>query len=190
MGQIDKTIEVYERLRKNIYRITIEDGTIIDLKFFRENYHHLAGYQHLDDLPDIQDPLYGTDRFYGDIKGKKIKDNRICNSIKFWNIARRIEFFGKIEEILMAGEQKIIVEFDDTKVDTIIKAFYFLYKREGTPYSADYIVYILFVGYDNEKNKYYPATFIVEDSPKFLNGQNTYYCTVEVIPRKKKNKKS
>lgn len=188
MGQIEKTIEVYERLRKNIYRISIEDGTVIDLKFFRENYHHLAGYQHLGDFPDISAPLQGTDQFYREIKNKTIKESQLRQSTKFESIAKRIEFFGKLEEILMAGESKIIVEFDDTKVDSIIKAIYFLYKREGTPYSDDYIIFILFIGYDYDKHKYFPTTYIVEDSPKYLSGQDTYYCTIEVIPRKKKKR--
>ena len=47
MGQIKKTIEVFERLRKPACRINVENGVEILLRFSREHYHHLAGFQHL-----------------------------------------------------------------------------------------------------------------------------------------------
>ena len=51
MEEIKNTIDVFERLRKYQYKITVENGMVIQLRFERERYHHLAGFQHLTDLP-------------------------------------------------------------------------------------------------------------------------------------------
>ena len=57
MEEIKNTIDVFERLRKYQYKITVENGMEILLRFERERYHHLAGFQHLTDLPDVADPI-------------------------------------------------------------------------------------------------------------------------------------
>ena len=57
MEEIQKTLGVFESLRKWQYNIKIENGMEIVLRFGREHYHHLAGFQHLTDLPDISKPI-------------------------------------------------------------------------------------------------------------------------------------
>lgn len=83
MGQIKKTIEVFERLRKPACRINVENGVEILLRFSREHYHHLAGFQHLTDLPDIASPANGRQKFYNDIRKGNIPEERICSSVKY-----------------------------------------------------------------------------------------------------------
>ena len=56
MEEIRSTIDTFDRLRKYQYKITIENGMEIILRLERERYHHLAGFQHLTDLPDIARP--------------------------------------------------------------------------------------------------------------------------------------
>ncbi|MBQ8880742.1 MAG: hypothetical protein IJ030_01015 [Oscillospiraceae bacterium] len=57
MEEIQKSIRVFENLRKYLYRITIENGMEIVLRFEPERYHHLAGFQHITDLTDIANPI-------------------------------------------------------------------------------------------------------------------------------------
>ena len=73
MDQLTKTIQTYEALSKNKYQILIEDGTVINLRFKKENYHHLAGFQHLTDFRDISNPRQGKKQFYQDIREQRIK---------------------------------------------------------------------------------------------------------------------
>ena len=64
MVDLTKTIQVYETLSKNKYQIIIEDGTVINLRFKKENYHHLAGFQHLTDFRDIFQSAAGQEMLF------------------------------------------------------------------------------------------------------------------------------
>ena len=137
MGQIEETIEVYERLRQKKYKINIENGMSFILSFEPEMYHHLVGYQHLTDIVALSSP--GKKRkFYGDIKRGRIAESLIVNSAKYHEILERVQNFKYIEEILSAGEGKVIVEFDKSKLDTDINAKFNLYKREGAALSEQH----------------------------------------------------
>lgn len=186
MDYIQHTISAFERLRKGKYRITIEDGTVIELRFKSENYHHLAGFQHLTDFPDLSDPRQGKKRFYLDVRDGKIAWERIRKSEKYPVIAQRISNFPEIEQIMSTGVQKIIVRFDNAILKTKIEAIYFLYRKKGTPYASDYMVCMLFLGQDRRTGEYFPTTFVAEPSNRYLSGQELLNCTIELqMPKKK-----
>ena len=71
MQEIQNSIEVFDRLRKYSYKITIENGMEILLRFSREHYHHLAGFQHLTDMETISNPA-SKQKFFGDMKKERI----------------------------------------------------------------------------------------------------------------------
>ena len=182
MGQIDDTIAVYERLCKKRYKVTIENGVMFHLVFEQSRYHHLVGYQHLTDITDVSDPMYGKARFYRLLNNGKIPVENITKSVHFSYIAERIQFFTYIEEIVGASDCKIIVEFDNTKAQSDIEAKFFLYKREGNPLNKEPVTYYaLFIGYDDLNGVYYPATYIVEHSKKYVDNQNMLDCRIEVV---------
>ena len=182
MGQIENSVCVYERLRKKKYRITIEDGTEFILTCGKERYHHLAGFHYLTDLVGIADPVYGKKRFYQQLKHHHIKEDTLVKSALYSLIAERIEFFGNIEEILAETECKIIVEFDRDKADSEIEAKYFLYKREGNPLQKEPVTYYaLFIGFESDTGVYYPATYVVEHSTKYVSDQIMLNCKIEQI---------
>lgn len=182
MGQINKTIEVFERLRKNTYSIAIENGTVINFRFMTNNYHHLAGFQHLNDFPHISDPR-DKDRFYRDIRKARIAEAEISSSVHYWRIQDRIQNFGKLEDMLKPGESKVIIQFDGSIPYSKIKATYFLFERDGAAFTGNVTYYHLFFGYDTEKCMYYPATFIVEHSNVYVREQEFLNCVIEVLPR-------
>lgn len=180
MEEIQKTIDTFDRLRKYQYKITIENGMEIVLRFERERYHHLAGFQHLTDLPDIANPRLKQE-FFNNLRKGKISADRIKKSCLYDEIRERIESFGMIEEILAPGEGKIIVEFDNSKTDSVIRAKFHLYRREGDPFKGEAVFFTLFIDCENS-SKYYPVTYVVEHSNMYVREQTLYDCTIERQP--------
>lgn len=180
MGEIQKSIEVYESLRGFQYQITIENSMKLSLKLDREAYHHLAGLQHLTDMPDISNPK-SRHKIYNDIKRGKISEAKIKASVKYSEIEERIQSFAVLEEILSSGEGKIIVEFDNSKTDSKIEAKFHLFKREGIPFKGDVTFYMLFLDTDGG-HTYFPVTYIVEHSNMYVRDQVLLDCTIEKTP--------
>lgn len=180
MGEIKRSIAVYESLRVFQYRITIENGTVLLLKLNRESYHHLAGLHYLDDMPDISNPK-SRHKIYNDIKRGKISEERIKSSVKYPDISQRIESFHVLEQILSCGEGKIIVEFDNSKTGSKIKAAFHLFHRDGSPFEGDATYHTLFLDSENGLD-YFPVTYIVEHSNLYIRNQNILDCTIEKIP--------
>ena len=136
-------------LRKLLYiipacRINVENGVEILLRFSREHYHHLAGFQHLTDLPDIASPANGRQKFYNDIRKGNIPEERICSSVKYPQIADRINYFETLEEILCPGEGRIIVEFDKSSPGSLINAKFYLFKHRSSMTRKRYILYAFY----------------------------------------------
>ena len=180
MEEIKNTIDVFERLRKYQYKITVENGMVIQLRFERERYHHLAGFQHLTDLPDIANPM-SKHKFYNDLRREKISEEKIKKSELYSEIQERITFFDKLEEIMSPGEGRIIVEFDGSKTDTVIKAKFHLFNREGDSFKGEAVYYTLFIDTKNGST-YYPVTYVVEHSNMYMREQTLYDCTIERMP--------
>lgn len=184
MGQIENSISVYERLSTRKYKITVEDGTEFILQFDKMYYHHLVGFHYLTDITDIASPPHGKARFYRQLKNHRISEESILQSALFGFIADRVAYFEYIEEILSASDCKIIVEFDKSKAASDIDAKFFLYKRVGNPLNKEPITYYaLFIGYDDEKKLFYPATYVVEHSRKYVSNQIMLNCKIELISR-------
>lgn len=181
MTQLQETIEIFEALRKHKYIITVENGDRFSLKFIPENYHHLVGYQHLTDSPKISKPFRKSE-FYRNLKNGKITDSEVTCSSQYKFISERIDHFKDIPDILSAGKGKIIVEFDNSIPNSEIVAKYYLYKRVGNPLIGEQTTYsMLFIGYSKLEKSYYPATFIIEHSPRYIRDQDLLNCTIEVI---------
>lgn len=182
MGEVEVTIAVYERLRKKKFRIVTENGIEIIISFEKEYYHHLVGFHYLTDLVGVAEPLYGKARFYKQILNRNIKEETILRSAKYAHISERIQFFPYLEEILSESDCKIIIDFDPRKAQSDIEARFFLFKREGNPLNKEPVTYYaFFIGYDEEAKEYYPATYLVEHSKKYIDGQNMLDCKVEVL---------
>lgn len=129
--------------------------------------------------------------FYNALSRQNITEQEVISSQKFFLIKERFDFFEQLISIMDAGEGRIILDYDQTKVkDSEIKAKFMLYKRSGTPFKEEFCCFSLFIGYDDITKEYYPATYIVEHSNKYTNDQTPHYCTIEIIlPPKKKKKK-
>lgn len=177
MEEIEKSIAVFERLGKYQYIIRIENGMELKLRFGRERYHHLAGFQHLRDLPNIANPI-SKHKFFNDLRFGKISVEKIKRSEMYADIWERLSFFEKLEEIMSPGAGKIIVEFDKSKTETMIRAKFHLFRREGDSFKGEAVYYTLFIDSKNE-DTYYPVTYVVEHSNIYVREQKFYDCTIE-----------
>ncbi len=181
MNEIENTIAVYENLRKFQYRITIENGMQLTLRFSREHYHHLAGFQHLTDMPDVAQPRRRGE-FYTQLRKGNISAERIMRSAKYSVIRERIESFHVLAQIMAAGDGRIIVAFDPSKTDTVIDAKFHLYRREGTPSSGEGVSYYTLFLRQNPSGVCFPVTYIVEHSGMYVKDQKLYDCKIEHLP--------
>ena len=80
------------------------------------------------------------------------------------------------DRILAEGEEKIIVEYDRSKLSSEIEAKYYLYKRVGSVFEGNVKYHILFIGSMNER--FFPATYIVEHSNIYMRDQNLHDCRI------------
>ena len=177
MGLIADTIETYEELRKHIYTVKIKNGLVFSFRFRPENYHHIAGFQHLVDLPDIADPPLGHRWFYTQAIRGRLNEEAIGSSRFFSRIQDRLRSLEKISDILFQSN-KIIVRFDRNKARSDIVADFFLYKRDGNMLTGPYTIYHLFLGHDAAKDTYFPATYIVETTKQYISGQEMLDCEI------------
>lgn len=183
-NSIQKTITTYEELRKNKYKITIdEDGyreSNIVLSFLPEHYHHLVGFHYLTDMPTISNPV-SKHKFYKDIKKGKITANSILKSAKYCDISSRVEHFDKLLEILSCGSGKVIIEFDPSIPNSKVVARFCLFLRDKNVPFGKHIYYNLFIDCDYVNSTYFPTSYFVEESNRYIRDQNLLDCTISYI---------
>lgn len=134
-----------------------------------------GGFQHLTDFRNISSPK-SKDRFYGSVKRQQLQTEYIQRSSSYHEIEERLHTFGYLEDILAEGEEKIIVEYDRSKLSSEIEAKYYLYKRVGSVFEGNVKYHILFIGSMNER--FFPATYIVEHSNIYMRDQNLHDCRI------------
>ena len=190
MGTIEKSLEIYEKLRMHKYKITVENSISFVLDFKKKRYHHLAGFQHLKDKPHLSALVKDKTAFYNALSRNEITEQEVLSSQKFFLIHERFHYFDRLLSILAEGEGRIIIDYDQSKAKgSDIKPKFMLYKRSGQPFKEDFCCFSLFIGYDALTKEYYPATYIVEHSNKYTNDQTPLLCTIEIIKPPKKKKK-
>lgn len=181
MNEIEKSIAVFDRLRKYTYKISIDNGMEIMLRFSREHYHHLGGFQHLTDLKTICNPV-SRQKFYNDVKKGKISREHLEKSCQYPLVQERIASFEMLEQILSSGSGKIIVEFDKNKTGSVIHARFHLFHRVGNPFKGEAVFYTLFINSERD-SIYYPVTYVVEHSNLYVRDQLMHNCTIACLQR-------
>lgn len=176
MNALQRSVLAFQWLKSYRFTISIEDGTTVNLRFKPENYHHLIGAHHLDDLPNISNAF--PRRFFSDVRAGKVTEDFLKKSQKYPFIHERIAYFDKIVDMLQSGSGKLIVEFDNSRIDSLIRARYFLFERHGLPSDTEFLYCNLFIGYNGEHNTYYPATYIVEHSASYMKDQIILNCSI------------
>lgn len=183
MKEIEMAVSLYERLRKKQYQITIPAlDAVFCLKLVPAHFHHLLGFQHLTDLPDIAFCPRGADRFYRLLRNGAYSEEAFQKSVHFPFIEERVASFFRLERLLSASDAKIIINFDRRKASSDIEAKFILFERTGNPFAGEAVTYYnLFIGYNDDQGCYYPATFVVEHSRKYQSEQRYYDCMIEEL---------
>lgn len=184
MNELDRSIEIFDRLRKFTYKITIDNGMEIMLRFSREHYHHLGGFQHLTDLKTVSNPV-SRQKFFNDVKKGKITRDHLEKSCQYPLVQERIASFEILEQILSSGSGKIIVEFDKNKTGSVINARFHLFHRMGNPFKGEAVYYTLFINSESD-GIYYPITYVVEHSNLYVRDQLMHNCTIACLARNPK----
>lgn len=125
---LEESMRTYERLLELDYEITVgKKGVlqVIDLKFEKSNFHHLAGLHYLKDRPMLK---RNSDKVFDALVTGKIKIENITNSMYYKSIEPRLEALSSLEDLL---DSEFYIykynhrknHFSNIKADYVIKAF-------------------------------------------------------------------
>lgn len=160
MDKILKCSVEYEKLLKKNYIFTLEDSTKIEFFFNKGHFHHLMGLNKLSDLTHIH-----TDKksIFNKIRKSHITDKHLIKSNFYHKINDRLDNFYDIDLLLF---NKVIVNFDPNSTNgSKLKSEYIFIKQQNNGYIH------LCLALDNNKNIYYPETFIFDKTDYYLRNQ-------------------
>lgn len=166
LQRILKTYE--ENLCNKVFHYEISDGKIVDVTFYREQFCHLLGLQH----------VYGPDRRYlGSAGYDKVKNGKLTVQMlkkhdkqAYEAIKERLVCFDDIYELMQNGSL-IGFNIDKVKPKTRIQADFIIFQDDKA-----HILH-LFLRKENDKsNIYAPVSYVVKSlndkSPKqFIENQ-------------------
>ncbi len=167
MGKLLDCANIFNDLLKKKYILYLEDGSMVELTFSKDNFKHLLGLHKLVDITQIASN--SSTKILKQISKNIITDKTLKSSTAYNEIEERLLYFHLLPTLLSS---KIIVDFDPTKTpipsgSKLRKAEYILYNKIDNIKVAH-----LFLGKDRANNLYYPLTFFVEHSNTYLTEQN------------------
>lgn len=113
-------------------------------------------------LKKLSEKKYSGTKIFKEIKEEIISDKQIFESPYFNEIEKRCIAFLKLEDIVF---QKVIYHFDKAKAVSKIKADMMLYSIENNMYLHLFLV-------KSKNGDMVPMTFIVDETDKFVKGQD------------------
>ena len=153
---------IYEALLENIYRLTLENGTVLEIRFKKEYFKNLVGLHKLTDIRHL--PGMDPKRAFKEILSGSPLVPTIQKSARYFLIENRVNYFYFLPSLLHG---KIVVDFDTRLVDgeTLLQnTDIILYRKIGSGYVH------LTIGENLECH--YPETFFFEPTKKYISGQN------------------
>lgn len=167
---MDKLLECaksFEVLLDKKYHIIIgRKGKSVDLEITFEavDFHHLMG---LHKLKDVEALSGKREKVFRDILAGRISISNIGNSSYFDQIAKRIEFFADLEDILDANN--LVFKYNEKAHSfSLIQAEYLL----STPYKANEIY--IFLDKKSNGKQFFCRSFFPKESKDYTIGQPTY----------------
>lgn len=178
MSKIDllKILGTYEKnLCDKVFHYRVSNNMELDISFYREQFCHLLGIQHVYDYDK---------RYLGAAGYKKIVENQITvaalkkhNLKEYEKIKERLVYFDEIYDLMLNGTL-ISFNIEDVSPRTIIKADFVIYKEHEAHYLH------LFLRKENLKsNIYAPISYGVKSfndkSPKQYIQNQKYKKIIE-----------
>lgn len=167
MDKLRELMMKYEELIGKNYCYELVNNSEIEVIFKEENFPHIIGLHKLLDIKELNrlnKKTISGKNIYKKLKQGKIKNELILSSYYYKTIENRFKYFFKIEDLVF---ERVIYDFDRTKLRSKIKADLVLYTIEDELYIQLFLV-------KNNKGYYVPMTFIVEYDDRYVRGQ-VYY---------------
>ena len=170
IAEVFKTKDVFEcaqfysTLLNKKYTITLENDFKFSFYFTPNNFYHLIGLEKLGNISAFKGKSSGL--IFKKILQKEISPQIIKNHKKYGMIANRIKYFERIGDLLDKEQSKVIINFDCNLVPTtkLFNTVFIFFAHEESGYTH------LTIGKDGIK--YYPETFIYENSQRYVNKQD------------------
>ena len=168
MGDIYTSAKAYEQLLDIEYHIILgkKNKTVELIIFFDENhFFHLAGFQYLEDLPDILRSR--RDIVYNKILNGLITSQQVSASSFYSKISDRIDFLSYLEQII--DDNKTIFKYNPKlEAFSAIQAD-FLLKNEVKTRNV-----FTFLSKDSDSGKYFCRSFFPQIDKDYSIGQSNW----------------
>lgn len=175
-------LEFYEsNLCNRIFRYQLNNKIDIDIRFYKENFCHLLGIQH----------VFQKDKKYLGVSGyQKIKEKRLTinhlkkhNKLEYNKLELKLRCFEDIYSMLKSGAFIKFYQFRAKPSTTIVADFIIYQDRK------EYMLHLFLRRENNTTNQYSPISFVVKsvndrNYKQYIEGQEykkiTYFEIVEV----------
>ena len=169
---IEECARYYGKFIGHTYKLTLENGLAVSIRFDKCYFKHLLGLEKLADIPMLS--TISANAVYKKLLCEEKLASAIHRSHHFKKISDRLEYFGFMDEIL---HSKIIIDFDPSIVQNgtfLRNTDYILYLKKH----KGYINFTIGGGLDG----HYPETFFFEPSKRYITGQTLLdIVDVEII---------
>lgn len=166
---LDEILHIYEsKLCNRIFKYQLNHKTDIEIVFYKENFCHLLGLQHIYG----KDKRYLGSKGYDKIKNGLLKRNNLIkhNKAAYNRIKIKLDHFDEISNMMIEGEFIKFYQYRTYPLSIIVADFIIFQNNK------EYLLH-LFLRQENEKtSQYAPTSFIViSDNDKnrnqFIAGQ-------------------
>ncbi|MGL4335832.1 MAG: PBECR4 domain-containing protein [Turicibacter sp.] len=170
MGILKETIDSYDLLCKNDYIYHLSDGRELKIIFKKENFPHLLGLHKLLDIEILRkhsQKIISANSVYRDLKRGLLTYTDVSNSVHFYEIENRFMYINELDSLLF---DRIVLDFDKTKIATKITATILLYRK----IDHKYVHLALVKAVDGS---YVPQTLLVQGNRYYVDNQKELIIT-------------
>lgn len=155
--ELNELLKYYElNVCRFSYIYRLNDNIDLKINFYKENFCHLLGIQH----------IFKKDSRYLGIKGyNKIKNNELKisslkrhNKLEYKKLEIKLKHFDEIHNMLESGKFLRFYQYR-TNPQTKIVADFVIYKD-----NKSYILHLFLIKENNKSNEYAPVSFVVKSA--------------------------
>lgn len=164
MGRLKEIAVNFAPLCKYDYEYELDSGLTIKLSLDKSNLPHLVGLHKLVDIDILRkfnEKKVYADEIYRKMKNGVLTDYEVFNSVHFNTIENRFSHIDNLESLLF---DRIILDFDKSKLSTKIKSNILLYREIDGQY-----VHIALV--PCRDGSYAPETLLVHENDYYIKNQ-------------------
>lgn len=178
VSSIYDCVDAFSKLLDIEYVIILgrkSQNVTLQIEFRKIDLHHLLGFQHLIDRPELN---HDREKVFNDLKKRKISAKHIEKSHHYTKIKGRVDFLPYLEEIF--DDNKTIFKYNEAMNNFSLIKFEYLLKNEILSKNV-------FTFLSKTKNeKYFCRSFFPQEKTDYSIGQTPW----TLLYKKKINKKN